>query len=87
MEDILRQLYHGELYPDEAIMPSNPNYQKIQDKINDDYEYLKEKMSIEDVKRFDGLKNQMHDISAMEGYENFAYGFRVGVALMLEVFY
>lgn len=87
MEDILKQLYHGELYPDEAIMTSNPNYLKIQDRINGDYEHFKEKMSVEDAKRLEGLKNQTNDISAMEGYENFAYGFKLGVALMLEVFY
>lgn len=87
MEDILKQLYYGEIYPKESVYPSNTDYKAIQNKVSDEHKYFKKKMSFEDAERFDELKNKMYQISAMEGYENFAYGFKLGVALMLEVFY
>lgn len=47
--------------------------------------FLSTRLNSEDKEHLDKLVKQLADTSRMSDYDNFAYGFRVGVLLMHEV--
>lgn len=84
-ETLLKQLYNGEIYPSETINCKAPEYRELSHKISDETEYFKATLSPEDWSRLEQLDDMIHDRSAAYSYENFLYGFRLGVGLMIEV--
>ena len=48
MNNILEQLYNGEIYPSENIVPSNPQYRSLTLKISDEREALQTKLNVEE---------------------------------------
>lgn len=85
-ETLLKQLYNGEIYPSEIINCKDPQYRELSHKISDETEYFKKTLSPEDWKRLEQLDDMIDDRSAACSYENFSYGFRLGMGLMIEVF-
>lgn len=83
-ETLLKQLYNGEIYPSETINCKAPEYRELSHKISDETEYFKKTLSPEDWSRLEQLDDMIHDRSAAYSYENFSYGFRLGVGLMIE---
>ena len=55
MNKILEQLYNGEIYPSENIVPTNPKYRPLTRKINDEREALQTKLNAEDSERLEVL--------------------------------
>lgn len=85
MNNILEQLYNGEIYPSENIVPSNPQYRPLTLKISDEREALQSKLNAEDSERLEALGEMYVETSSMYGYENFLCGFKLGAFLMLEI--
>lgn len=85
MNKILEQLYNGEIYPSENIVPTNPEYRPLTRKISDEREALQTKLNAEDSERLEALGEMYIETSAMYGYENFLCGFKLGALLMLEI--
>lgn len=85
MNKILEQLYNGEIYPSENIVPTNPEYRPLTRKISDEREALQTKFNAEDNERLESLGEMYIETSAMYGYENFLCGFKMGALLMLEI--
>lgn len=85
MNDMLEQLYNGELYPSENIIPTSPDYRPLKRKISDEREELKAKLSVEDGERLEKLGEMYVDSSAMYGYENFLCGLKLGAQLMIKI--
>ena len=86
-KSILQQLFDGKIFPSEAINPNKPNSEarEIIHAISDGNEYFSKILSKRNRKRFDKL-NEMQNVSAgIYGSECFAYGFRLGAALLIEV--
>lgn len=81
---LLQQLYDGEIYPAEQIVPKNPQYRELCRKLGAEKQYLRERLSASDQERFDEIGNMHLEIASLCGYEDFAYGFRLGVGLMIE---
>jgi hypothetical protein len=46
MKSILQELFDGDIYPDELIVPKDPQYHPINQKISDEQEYFKKKLSV-----------------------------------------
>lgn len=86
MNNILKQLYNGEIYPSEQIVPTDPEYRPLELKISNERTALKKKLSKEDGERLEELGNMYLTSSTYISYANFSHGFKLGVLLMLEVF-
>ncbi len=84
-ETLLKQLYNGEIYPGETINCKDPEYWELSKKISEKTEYFKKTLSREDRSRLEQLDDMIHDRSSAYSYENFSYGFRLGVGPMIEV--
>lgn len=86
MKNVLRQLYFGEIYPDEEIVPRDKDYHSTAENIRKEREYFKRALSSEDNKRLGKLDDLRFQLSLMSDYANFSYSFRLGVQLMSEVY-
>lgn len=82
---LLELLYDGKLYPAEAIKPKDPEYSKTNHKIATERKYIMEILSVKDRERLINLDELYLHSATLYAYENFTYGFRLGVGLMLEV--
>jgi len=82
---VLQQIYDNEAGPGEAFLCNDPVCRKLNREIGGDYEYFKSRFSPEDWSRFQEMENRINARSCQHNYANFAYGFRLGVGLMLEV--
>lgn len=82
---IIKDLYNGELYPFENINPQDKEYQKTEIKTGEMKKHLWEKMSPEDQEKFEEWNRLQHECRCMEAYANFAYGFRLGIMMMVDV--
>ena len=83
---LLQQLYDGEIYPAEQIVPKQPEYRALCRKLREEKEYLRERLSASDRERFDAMENLSQEIENLYGYEDFSCGFRLGAGLMIEAF-
>lgn len=81
---LLEQLYSGEIYPAEKIVVRTPEYREINRKISAEKTYFQSVLPSNDGKRFEDLGNLELQRSSAYAFENFVYGFRLGVGLLLE---
>lgn len=86
-KSLLQQFYDGEIYPAEQIIPKSPKYRELSHKLGDEKQYLQEQLSASDGERFKEMENLFQEITSLYGYENFFYGFRLGVGLMIETLF
>lgn len=86
MNNILKQLYNGDIYPAEAIVSTDPKYRPTHKKISEEREYLKQKLSPEDAARLNELDGLYLDSVSMNSFAGFSYGFKLAVQLMYELF-
>lgn len=86
MNNILEQLYNGNIYPSKNIVPTNPEYGPLTQKINVEREALQAKLNADDSERLEKLGEMYVDSSSMYGFENFSCGFKMGALFMLEIF-
>ena len=85
MKSILEELFYGHLYPFERIVPQDPGYHPLNQKISDIKETLEEKLPAEDYQTLEDLFDLDCDSSVMEAYASFEYGFKLGALMMMEV--
>jgi hypothetical protein len=85
-ENILRQLFDGEIYPSQDINPekTNPRAKEIRSIISDDREYFAGILSESDNERFQNLNELHYEFCGLYGYDCYAYGFRLGIKLIFE---
>jgi hypothetical protein len=81
---LLQQLYDGEIFPAEQIVPKHLEYRELCRKLREEKEYFRELLSASDRERFDAMENLSQEIENLYGYEDFSCGFRLGVGLMIE---
>lgn len=86
MKNILERLYTGELYPSGKIVPNDPEYQPLTQKICEEQKKLKRQLSEADRESLEHLEELYSMECDMESYANFAYGMKLGIQLMCEVF-
>lgn len=85
-KSILQQLYDGEIYPAENILPTNNEYRKTEQQINTLMEKLKSKLPA-DQNLLEHLKLLENEMSTIYSFESFSFGFRLAVKLMIESFF
>lgn len=86
MNNILEQLFGGEIYPAEQIIPADPAYRPTSLKIGEERENLKKKLCEEDSERLEKLNDMHMEVCSMNCYAGFSYGLKLGVLLMFELF-
>jgi hypothetical protein len=85
MKSILEKLYYGHIRPFERIIPQDPQYRPLNQKISGIKRILQEKLPAEDYQALEGLLDLGCDSSVMESAASFRYGFKLGALIMLEV--
>ena len=83
-KSLLQQLYDGEVYPAEQIVPKGTQYRELSRKLGEEKQYIGEQLSASDRERLEKIQNLSGEIASLYGYENFFHGFRLGVGLMME---
>ncbi len=84
MSSILKDLYYGNLSPADTIIPQDPNYGPLWDKIEQETERLAAKLPPEDGERLENLDDLYGAAACMYACESFASGLRLGMALCRE---
>ncbi|NJD02078.1 MAG: hypothetical protein FIA99_05665 [Ruminiclostridium sp.] len=85
MKTILEELFDGNIYPDELIIPKAPEYRFLNKKISDTIETLKEKLPENDYKQLEELLDLRSETSSQDATASFLYGFKLGANIMIEV--
>lgn len=85
MKSLLDDLYYGKISPWELHPADNPDAAALNRKIGDEERYFMQKMSVDDVGRFQNLTNLYLQSNGFATSDSFACGFKLGAGLMLEV--
>jgi hypothetical protein len=85
MKPILEELYAGQISPDELIVPKDPQYRPLNQKISDALKTWCEKLSETDYQQLEALLDLRSQTDAMEATAAFAHGFKLGALIMIEV--
>ena len=83
---LLEKIYYGAYCPNEDVASHDPQYDLTNHQVGIEEEHLCKQLSPDDKKRFDRLMQLVSSVNNMEGFANFAYGFRSGMLLMQELF-
>ncbi|MBT2288507.1 hypothetical protein J7E73_05030 [Paenibacillus albidus] len=85
MVRLLEQLYHGNLYPDQKVIPSDPQYRLLSQKTSAAIEAWRKKHSAEEFDELEALLDLYAQTHGMELASSFTNGFRLGAGIMVEV--
>ncbi|MEC0333155.1 hypothetical protein P4H42_26650 [Paenibacillus macerans] len=85
MKMILEALYRGQLYPDEAIVPSHPEYRSLSRQVGEQTEQWRERLGEEAFHELEEYFDLCDSVDSMHIEAAFLYGFRLGANLMIEV--
>ena len=83
---MLEKLYAGELLPAEHMIKGNREYDALCRQSLREIEEFTEKLDEEMRKEFDALLEHYLELTYMEKTHTFCDGFRIGAAIMCEVF-
>jgi predicted esterase len=85
MKTILEELNDGRIFPAEQIVPQNPEYRPLNQKISGIKQTWQKKLSTEDYQSLEALLELYCESSALEASASFVFGFKLGASIMLEV--
>jgi hypothetical protein len=85
MKPILEELHAGNISPDELTVPKDPQYRRINQKISDEMESWREKLSETDYQQLEELLDLRSQSDALEATAAFTHGFKLGALIMIEV--
>jgi len=83
-KSILKKLFNGEVYPAENMIINTPEYREAVKALENEKERLKQSLSTENREIFDRVVRLYDDLIGIYNYEDFAYGFRLAVALLFD---
>ena len=81
---VLEDLWYGNVDPHEEILTENKRYKHLLSLMGRNRDELSETLTdkqLETLEKYDDAINEMHAVAEVEA---FAYGFRLGVRLMIE---
>jgi hypothetical protein len=85
MKSILEELFYGHLGPFERIVPQDPQYRPLNQKISGIKQTLQEKLPAADYQTLEEMLDLYCDSGVLESAASFEYGFKLGALIMLEV--
>ena len=86
MNEILKTLYEGELFPSEDIKPKSEDYKIAKDKRIKLVERLQNKLSDKDAKILEEILENVHRENYCFCVDSFVSGFRYGARMIIEVY-
>ena len=84
MKELLKEWYNGNFTPCDHISPQTPEYYQSIHKIDHNKEYFKSNLPPDEYALIEELRSCHYRIAAIEAYENFRYGFQLGIQLFCE---
>lgn len=85
-KSLLQQLYDGEIYPAEEIVPEDPKYREMCHDIRCATDEFEGKLTQTEQETFEQITTMEQQLTILYAFENFSYGFRLGVRLMADAF-
>lgn len=85
MKMILEALYRGQLYPNEAIVPSHPEYRPLSRQVAAQTEQWRERLGKDAFRELEEYFDLCDSVDSMHVEAAFLHGFRLGANLMIEV--
>ena len=83
---ILKDFYDGNVQPYDKINARDPDYDAVSKEIDSQVEnWLRKKLTDEDFEKFDKLQDLYCDCAYKRERRGFAYGFKLGALMMIEV--
>ncbi|OJU08230.1 MAG: hypothetical protein BGN88_11125 [Clostridiales bacterium 43-6] len=86
MENIIKELYWGNIHPVEKPVDKGSEYAVCQHKINQIYDELNSCMGAEEQKKFSRITELQMDSEALAARESFVEGFRLGAKITAAVY-
>ena len=83
---VLDDLYCGNIYPAEQVVPHEKEYRKLHRHTGELLTELEEKLSKEQMELVNQFHTHVIDVHCMELEAHFQYGFSLGLMLMKEVY-
>ncbi|OBA07430.1 hypothetical protein A9P44_09950 [Paenibacillus polymyxa] len=83
---ILEDMYYGKWRPSEQIKSTDPESQKVNQKICDLMEMLKNKLSAVDFEQIEVMFDLLSESTSLHSAAAFIHGYRTGALTMIEVF-
>ena len=81
---ILEEMYNGRFYPCETVVTDSPEYKRALKASSDLMETLSERLSKEDYKLVEELREQVSIAQCEENESHFKYGFSAGLLVQQE---
>ena len=82
---ILEDLWSGRFYPAETVVPTTPEYRKVNREISEKMERLQAQLPQEQFTLVEQVLEQMALAHSMELESQFCFGFAAGIRLQQEV--
>lgn len=83
---ILEEMYNGRFYPCETVVADSPEYKRALKACSDLMETLSERLSKEDYKLVEELREQVSIAQCEENESHFKYGFSAGLLVQKEAY-
>ncbi|AUO05584.1 hypothetical protein NS115_22590 [Paenibacillus jamilae] len=83
---ILEDMYYGNWRPSEQIKSTDPESQKVNQKICDLMEMLKNKLSAVDFEQIEVMFDLLSESTSLHSAAAFTHGYRTGALTMIEIF-
>ncbi|MEK3792931.1 DUF6809 family protein [Paenibacillus sp. FSL R7-0204] len=83
---ILEDLYYGSLRPNERMKPNDPELRRINQRIIDSLEMLKERLPKEDFDQVEETMELHSESCSLNSALSFTQGYKIGALMMIEVF-
>ena len=81
---ILEEMFNGRFYPCETVVTDSPEYKRALKASSDLMETLSERLSKEDYKLVEELREQVSIAQCEENESHFKYGFSAGLLVQQE---
>lgn len=85
MKSILEALYRGQLHPDEAIVPTHPQYRLLSRQVAEQTEQWRTRLGEEAFRELEKYLDLCDSVDSMQAEAAFLHGFKLGANLMIEV--
>lgn len=79
-------MYYGKWRPSEQVKSTDPESQKVNQKISDLMEMLKNKLPAVDFEQIEVMLDLLSESTSLHSAAAFIHGYRTGALTMIEVF-
>ncbi|MCC8105269.1 MAG: hypothetical protein LIO99_04530 [Clostridiales bacterium] len=83
---IMELLYNGKIYPQEAIMSQDERFTEAEEKVNELFDDLHDRLNDKDKKQIEEVRDTMYESQSYAEEEHFRYGLTLGILLMQEIY-